>query len=101
MEHTLNTHWEDDNGHEWDIRVMFDYQPSEPEEYAYPGCDSSVTINSVDRVEFVGDAPFSFYFTVPCMNEVNVKEMSRLELECHDLINKLAEEERDKAESEQ
>lgn len=104
-EHILESHWEDDNGVEWDIRVMFDYQPSEPEEYdrethtGYPGCDSSVTINAVER-ETIGAEGKVFWRDIIYLLDAS-DGMAWLELECHDHINKQAEEARDLLESAQ
>ena len=88
----METTLEDDNGAECDIRVFYEYQPSENAEYeegrvVYPGCESFVTINGVERNE-----PF---YDVDDWNEFydyDEKQEAAWSEEIHDLINKRARE---------
>ena len=54
---TALTHWEDDNGAEWDIKILFSYQPAERPDYedghmVYPGCEAGVVDIQVERREY-------------------------------------------------
>lgn len=52
------THWEGDDETEWDIRIKFSYQESEPEQrnpdhpYFGPGCDAGIVDMQVERLEY-------------------------------------------------
>lgn len=83
-EHTLDSHWEDDHGTEWRVKVYFDYQPVESAEYGeggmmiYPGCDSEVTITDVK-------ADFGFGFD-SCLYLLNEKELDGYKMECFSMM---------------
>ena len=38
----------DSEGFEHEATVYFDYQPYEPQEQNYPGCDAAISINSIE-----------------------------------------------------
>ena len=51
------THWTDNHVFVWDVRISFDYQPSERPDYVdghmtYPGCDAGIVDMQVERREF-------------------------------------------------
>ena len=85
MEHILSTHWEDDHGKEWPIKVYFDYQPVEKQTRDDPGCDSDVTINDVT-------ADFGFGID-SCKYLLNEKELDGYRMECFAMME-AAEDER-------
>ena len=54
-DYALTTH-EDENGAEWEIKILFTYQPFEGPDYeegreVYPGCDASIQNIQVERLE--------------------------------------------------
>ena len=52
---TAETHWEDAQEVEWDIRIHFEFSPAEPQTYQDPGCDEYVEITGIDRNEIGHD----------------------------------------------
>ena len=56
-DHAL-THWTDNQDHEWEIKILFSYQPSEPMQtnpdhpMFGPGCDAGIVDMQVERREF-------------------------------------------------
>ena len=58
---TAETHWEDENGAEWEVLILFTYQESEPMEpnpdhpMFGPGCDQEIVDIEVMRNEPVYD----------------------------------------------
>ena len=59
MEHL--THWEDENGNEYDIKISYTIFPEEPMQpnpdhpHFGPGCDAEVDVDVIYRSEPYGD----------------------------------------------
>lgn len=79
----LETTMEDDSGAEWDIRVYFDYQPSERHTYDQPACDQDASVNSVERNEPIYDVATWFEF-----QDYSEFQQVEWETEILELINK-------------
>ena len=56
-DNTARTHWTDEDGAEWDIKILFSYQPAErmepnPDHPMFgPGCDAGIVDMQVERWE--------------------------------------------------
>jgi len=66
-------------GENLEVKVCFDYQPYEPPEPTYPGCEAEVTITCVlaGKLEWGG-------FDIS--EDLNKQCLSRLEAECFEQI---------------
>ena len=88
------THYEDDNGAEWDIKVYFEFQASENAEYeegmrVYPGCHEDVTVMGVERNEPVYDVPAWYEF-----EDYTESQATDWEVEILEKIHELAHDDR-------
>lgn len=72
-------------GENLEVKVCFDYQPYEPPEPTYPGCEAEVTITCVlaGKLEWGG-------FDIS--EDLNKNCISRLESECFDQVEKESQE---------
>jgi len=72
-------------GENLEVKVCFDYQPYEPPEPTYPGCNAEIQNMSVmaGKLEWGG-------FDIS--EDLNKKCISRLESECFDQVEKEARE---------
>ena len=57
---TALTHWYDDNDSQWDIKILFSYQPEEGPDYedghmVYPGCQAGIVDIQIERNEPIYD----------------------------------------------
>jgi len=78
---TTITRYSEETGRERniDLLVEFDYQPAEPQELNYPGCEEKIELTHIKTHEGI-------YFDL-----LNSKEVDDLELECIESITEKEE----------
>ena len=89
---TALTQWEDEDGAEWDIKILFSYQPAErmepnPDHPMFgPGCDAGIVDMQVERDEPIYDVTNWVEF-----DGATDKEEAEWSCEIHELINQQGE----------
>ena len=83
-DNTALTHWTDEDGAEWSIKILFSYQPAEGPDYedghmTYPGCESGIVGLQVERKG--NGADWSIW------NGATDKEEAEWAVEIHEAIN--------------
>ena len=86
-DNTALTHWTDEDGAEWDIKILFSYQPAEGPDYedghmTYPGCESGIVDMQVERWE-----SYAYVANWVLFDGATDKEEAEWAVEIHEAIN--------------
>ena len=88
IDNTAETTWEGPEGEEWEVRILFSYQPSEPMQtnpdhpMFGPGCDAGIVDMQVERNEPIYDVTNWVEY-----DGYTDSELKDLAAEIHELIN--------------
>lgn len=91
----LTTHEDPDTLIEYDMRIHFDYSPSEKRTNDYPGCEEEVTVTEVERK----DLPAHHFRWAKWEDFTDVQQLD-WEVEIQELINLAAKESADHQDNE-
>ena len=98
-DNTALTHWTDEDDVEWDIKILFSYQPAEGPDYedghmTYPGCDAGIVDLQVERNIPIYDIHLTRLVDNWVLQECTDDEVAAYSVEIMEAIDKQAMDDR-------